>query len=585
MQLITRMHAGAGAAIGIVAPVSYHPSAADVHVSFSIPSGTPDRADAVDVVEDAYATTRDGVRLGADVYLPRGLAPAPAIVIRQPYGRRTAEMGFDVVGRFFAAKGYACVVQDVRGKFSSGGDFDPGVTEVDDGHDTVEWAVSQRWCDGRVGLWGESYYGFTSFAAAISGHPAIACIAPGDIGLDRRAAWLRQGAFLLNTTGYWAMAMDAREYGDVSAVDPYHLPLIEMPASAGLEGRFFRTLLDHADDGEWWDARTLVRRLPEVRVPVLSWGGWYDNYIGPQLDDRRRLLASHPRPETVHLLVGPWDHEGSAEYTDRAVCQPLPLTAQHRWDSYQAFFDHYLMGLDNGFGDEGPVEVFTLGASRWRHAPSWPPPGVVETPLYLRAGGVVSLQAPDSQESVDQYTYDPSDPVPETVGRNCWALCTALDDRRRLDGRGDILRYLGEPLDSDLELAGPLTAELYAATSAVDTDFTVTLCDVFEDGTVNTIQDGIVRARYRDGLDHPSLLEPGRVYRYVISLCATSYVVRRGHRLRVDVSSSNFDRYDRNPNTGERFGSSTRMLVAEQAIHHAPGRASHVVLPVITRDH
>jgi putative CocE/NonD family hydrolase len=174
---------------------------------------------------------------------------------------------------------------------------------------------------------------------------------------------------------------------------------------------------------------------------------------------------------------------------------------------------------------------------------------------------------------------------PETVGRNCWALCTALDDRRRLDGRGDILRYLGEPLDSDLELAGPLTAELYAATSAVDTDFTVTLCDVFEDGTVNTIQDGIVRARYRDGLDHPSLLEPGRVYRYVISLCATSYVVRRGHRLRVDVSSSNFDRYDRNPNTGERFGSSTRMLVAEQAIHHAPGRASHVVLPVITRDH
>jgi putative CocE/NonD family hydrolase len=568
--------------IGIVARVSYHPAAADVHVAFSIPSGTPDRAGAVDVVEDAFATTRDGVRLGADVYLPRGLAPAPAIVIRQPYGRRTAEMGFDTVGRFFAGKGYGCVVQDVRGKFSSGGEFDPGVSEVDDGYDTVEWAAAQEWCDGRVGLWGESYYGFTSFAAAISGHSAIACIAPGDIGLDRRAAWLRQGAFLLNTTGYWAMAMDAREYGDVSAVDPYHLPLVEMPATAGLEGRFFRTLVEHADDAEWWDARTLVRRLGEVRVPVLSWGGWYDNYIGPQLDDRRRLLESHPRPETVHLLVGPWDHEGSGDYTDRAVCQTLPPTAQHRWDTYQAFFDRYLMGVENGFGAEGPVEVFTLGANRWRRQPSWPPPGVVETPLYLRAGGGLSLEAPTAEESVDAFAYDPSDPVPETVGRNCWALCTALDDRRRLDGRSDILRYVGEPLDADLELAGPLVAELYAATSAVDTDFTVTLCDVFEDGTVNTIQDGIVRARYRDGLDDPALLEPGRVYRYVITLCATSYVVRHGHRLRVDVSSSNFDRYDRNPNTGELFGTSVRMVVAEQQIHHAPGRASHVVLPVVT---
>ena len=565
--------------------MSYHPAAADVHVAFSIPSGTPDRAEAVDMVGDAFATMRDGVRLGADVYLPRGLAPAPAIVIRQPYGRRTAEMGFDVVGRFFAGKGYACVVQDVRGKFSSGGEFDPGVSEVDDGHDTVEWAVAQEWCDGRVGLWGESYYGFTSFAAAISGHPAIACIAPGDIGLDRRAAWLRQGAFLLNTTGYWAMAMDAREYGDVSAVDPYHLPLVEMPATAGLEGRFFRTLVEHADDAEWWDSRTLVRHLADVRVPVLSWGGWYDNYIGPQLDDYRRLLASHPRPETVHLLVGPWDHEGSGEYTDRAVCQLLPRTAQHRWDTYQAFFDRYLMGIENGFGDEGPVEVFTLGANRWRREASWPPPGVVETPMYLRAGGLLSPQPPVSEEGVDTFSYDPADPVPETVGRNCWALCTALDDRRRLDGRGDILRYVGEPLDSDLELAGPLLAELHAATSAVDTDFTITLCDVFEDGTVNTIQDGIVRARYRDGLDDPALVAPGRVYRYVISLCATSYVVRRGHRPRVDVSSSNFDRYDRNPNTGEPFGTSVRLVVAEQAIHHAPGRASHVVLPVITRGH
>ncbi len=565
----------------MVARVSYHPAAADVHVEFSIPSGTPDRADAVERLEDQFTTTRDGVPLGADVYVAS--APAPAILIRQPYGRRRPDMGFDVVGRFFARKGYACVVQDVRGKFSSGGRFDPGVHEVDDGYDSVEWVSGQEWCDGRVGLWGESYYGFTSFAAAISGHPAVACIAPGDIGLDRRAAWLRQGAFLLNTTGYWAMAMDDQEYGDVTGVDPYHLPLVEMATTAGLDGGFFRTMVEHADDAEWWSDRRLVDRLGEVRVPVLSWGGWYDNYIGPQLDDHRRLLASHPRPETVHLMVGPWDHEGSSNYTDRAVCLTLPPTAQHRWDAYQAFFDRYLMGIDNGFGDGGPVEVFTLAANRWRHAPSWPPPDVVETPLYLRADLSLSLDPPSSTELADPFRYDPLDPVAETVGRNCWALCTALDDRRRLDDRGDILRYLGPPLDEDLELAGPLVAELHAATSAVDTDFTVALCDVFEDGTVNTIQDGIVRARYRDGLDHPAPVDPGAVYRYRVALCATSYVVRRGHRLRVDVSSSNFDRYDRNPNTGELFGSSARTVVADQLIHHAPGRASHVVLPVVGR--
>ena len=217
--------------------MSYHPASDEVHVTLEIPSGTPDRAGGVEVLADVFATMRDGVRLGADVYGRPASAPAPAVIIRQPYGKQTHDMGMDVVGGFFARKGYACVVQDVRGKFSSGGAFDPGVHEVEDGYDTVEWATAQDWCDGRVGLWGESYYGITSYAAAMSGHPAIACIAPGDIGLDRRAAWFRQGAFLLNTTGYWAMAMDAQEYADVSGVDPYALPLTELPRDGRPRGR------------------------------------------------------------------------------------------------------------------------------------------------------------------------------------------------------------------------------------------------------------------------------------------------------------------------------------------------------------
>jgi len=214
--------------------VSYHPTASgEQHAPLEIASGTPDRASAVVVLADQVARTRDGVRLGADVYLPVPEQPVPAILLRQPYGRRTPGMGFPETARFFARKGYACVVQDVRGKFSSEGTFDPGVHEVADGTDTVEWVADQEWCDGRVGLWGESYYGFTAVAAAVGGHPAIRCIAPGDIGVDRRAAWFRGGAFALNTAGYWALAMDAQEYGDVTRIDPYHLPLAELGRPAG----------------------------------------------------------------------------------------------------------------------------------------------------------------------------------------------------------------------------------------------------------------------------------------------------------------------------------------------------------------
>jgi putative CocE/NonD family hydrolase len=283
----------------------------------------------------------------------------------------------------------------------------------------------------------------------------------------------------------------------------------------------------------------------------------------------------------VHLLVGPWDHEGSAEHTDRAACVQLPRTAGHRWDAYQAFFDRYLRGEDNGFGRDGNVEVFTIGRNAWQHVPAWPPPAMVATPLYLRAGGRLDVQPPTAGEEPDRYRYDPADPVDETVGRNCWALCAALGDRRHLDGRTDILTYVSEPVPEDVELTGPVTATLHAATSAIDTDFTIALCDVFADGTVNPIQDGIVRARYRDGMDAPAPIEPGRVYAYEIDLFATSYLVAAGHRIRVDVSSSCFDRYDRNPNTGLPLGRSATTVVADQAIHHGPGTPSCIRLPIV----
>jgi hypothetical protein len=565
--------------------MSYHPTGDLAHpATFRIPSGTPDRFAEVELRGDVVATMRDGVRLGADLYLPAGGTPAPAILIRLPYGKGTPEMGMHETGSWFARKGYACVVQDVRGKFSSGGSFEPAVHEIDDGHDTVAWAVEQPWCDGAVGLWGESYYGLTSYAAALSGHPAVRAIAPGDIGTDRRASWFRQGALLLNTTGYWALAMDAREFADVGTVDPYHLPLLDLPATLGLDGAFFRALVSSLEDDGWWAPRSYAHLLAGVRCPVLSWSGWYDNYLGPQLADLEHLLAVHPHPEAVHLMIGPWDHEGSSGYTDRAVCIAVPPTEQHRWDAFQAFFDRYLRGEDNGFGAAGPVDLFTIGRNAWRTAPAWPPPDAVPTALYLRDQGRLAFEPPPAAgPAADRYRYDPLDPLDETVGANCWALCTALRDRRRHDGRTDVLRYRGDPLLHDLELTGPVRARLYASSGAPDTDFTVTLCHVMRDGTVNTIQDGIVRARHRHGFAAPAPILPGAVVAYDIYLFATSYVVPAGDRLRVDVSSSSFDRYDRNLNTAEPFGRGTRTAVAEQAVHRSAAHPSHVLLPVVGR--
>jgi hypothetical protein len=408
----------------------------------------------------------------------------------------------------------------------------------------------------------------------------VRAIAPGDIGTDRRASWFRQGALLLNTTGYWALAMDAREFADVSTVDPHHLPLADLPATVGLDGAFFRELLASLEDDDWWARRSYAQLLAAVHCPVLSWSGWYDNYLGPLLVDFEHLLAVHPHPETLHLMVGPWDHEGSSGLADRAACLPVPPTEQHRFDAFQAFFDRYLRGEQNGFGGDGPVDLFTLGRDAWHTAPSWPPPAATPTPLYLRADGRLAFTPPTDADAADRYRYDPLDPLDESVGESCWALCTTLRDRRRHDGRADVLRYVSDPLPHDLELTGPVSARLHAASSAPDTDFTVTLCHVLRDGTVNTIQDGIVRARYRHGFAAPSPIEPGAVVAYDVDLYATSYLVPAGDRLRVDVSSSAFDRYDRNLNTGEPAGRGTRTAIAEQAIHRSAAFPSHVVLPV-----
>ena len=560
-----------------------------------IPSAAPDRAEPGETIEDAMVAMRDGVRLATDVYLPAGEGPFPAILTRMPYGKREPYCFMPAIADHWVRRGYAAVVQDVRGKWASEGHFEPNLSaaETPDGYDAIDWIARQPWSNGRVGMWGESYYGFTSYAGAVSGHPALACIAPGDISLDRYTATMRYGCLQLNTVGVWAISMADRTYQDLSRLDCWHLPLKEMANAAGAPSSYFDELMANPAPSAFWRAHALVEGYDSIRIPVLHWGGWYDNYLGPTIADWRRMAAGAGAGADQHLFIGPWDHEGSADKLHRVGLLAIaPGTAEARWDGFTAFFDRYLMGLDNGFGAAGRVRYHVMGKDIWRDSETWPPPGTTLEPFYLRSGGHANTaagdgrltrEAPTGDEPPDRFVYDPADPVAETLAYDCWSLAGEMGDRRPVQARDDVLVYTGDPFPDGIELTGPIAACIHLASSAVDTDVTVALADVAPDGSANLIQDGILRCRYRGGVDRPAEMEPGAVYALVIDLWSTSYALGPGHRLRVEISSSNFNRYDRNLNTGQPFGEGDRPVKAAQTVFHDPARASHLLLPIHAR--
>ena len=559
-----------------------------------IPSGTPDRCVPGQMICDQMVPMRDGVKLATDVYLPEGEGLFPVILTRMPYGKREPYCYMPLIGEFWTKKGYAFVVQDVRGKWGSEGVFEPNSkkNESSDGYDTIEWIVKQTWSNRRVGMWGESYYGFTTYAGAVSQHPLLVCIAPGDIALDRYQCTFRNGALQLNTVGMWAIYMMAREYQDTMNIDLWHLPLAEMANAAGIPSDYFDQIIANPVHGKFWEEHGLLEGYEKIRIPVLHWSGWYDCFLGPMIEDwfelgRRNLSAGHN-----HLFIGPWDHEATADKLHRVGCIKVgEETAEHHWDTYQAFFDHYLMGLSNGFDSPPPVHIFVLGDNVWRDEQEWPLARTRFTKFYLHSNGkadtlnddgILSKTTPGAEQA-DTYVYDPMNPVADTLDIDCYSIAGQMGDRSEIEVRQDVLVYSTEELDSDMEITGPIKANLFAASSAVDTDFTVTLVDVFEGGYANLIQDGIIRASYRDSDLEPSPIAPGKVYEYTIDLWATSYVVKKGHRFRVEVSSSCFNRYDRNTNTGEPFGKATGTVPAKQTVFHSREYPSHITLPIIPR--
>jgi len=564
-----------------------------------LPTDTPDLCRHVRELRDLPAPMRDGVRLFANVYLPGDdvtdrPSSFPTILIRMPYGKDEAYCYMPAHGRFWARRGYACVVQDVRGRFRSGGAFEPYTNEAADGWDTLEWVAAQPWCNGDIGMTGESYYGSTQWAVAALGHPNLRCLAPGDVHPDRYTNVHEGGALSLATAAVWHFEMNHRRYLNHYRFDPWHMPLESTDEAAGRRSLWYQNLIAHPSRDEFWDTAVQHIRFEDVTVPMLHWSGWYDVHTNGAIDGWSRVCERSRDPETrrrQHLMLGAGDHELTPELEGVAGRTPVPgLGFTH--DRVCRFMDHYLKDGDNGVGDEPRVRYYLTGADQWRSTDTWPPPEATCVELFLmgggsaaadQAGGRLSASAID-ESAPDHYRYDPSDPAAPWLGRNVWQMAKTMGDRRQHEARSDVLVYTGEKQAAALDLVGPVAVTLFAVSSVRDTDFTACLVDVFPDGYAQLVREGIVRARYRESERAPLPIEPGRVYEYSIDLGSVAYRVLADHCLRIEISSSSFDRWDRNLNGGGVFGSETEPVVAQQTVFHDRGHPSRVRLTVLPAD-
>jgi putative CocE/NonD family hydrolase len=570
---------------------------------------------------DVAMTTRDGVTLRADVYRPEGPGRFPVLLSRLPYDKALRRRPGDI--DVFVDRGYVVIMQDTRGRFASEGDeYYPLVWEAQDGYDAVEWAAGLPFASGRVGTMGQSYLGATQYLLAPTRPPHLAASFPVSAAADFHQCWVYHtgGAFELGWQIPYAilMARDTIARRDLKALwselevelaaapTPWAPPLTaegyrRLPLAAWAErlapvARYLADYLRHPEDGpEWWRIN-VERRHAEIGVPMYHVTSWYDIFLHGGLAHFRGLRDHARTPEAragQKLLVGPWAHlfpytSPTSSGTGDIDFGPAALVDMHeiqlRW------FDHWLKGIDTGILEEPPVKIFVMGDNRWRDESEWPLARTRYTPYYLRSRGRANTargdggldREPPADEGPDQFTYDPADPVP-TRGGNTLILAMGVQDQRPVEEREDVLVYTGPVLTEALEVTGPIAVTLYAASSARDTDFTAKLVDVRPDGYAQNLADGIVRARYRDSRQTPALLTPGEVTRFTIDLWATSHVFRAGHRIRVEVSSSNFPRFDRNLNTGVDQATGTRGQAARQTVFHDGRYPSHITLPVIPR--
>jgi hypothetical protein len=529
---------------------------------------------------------RDGVALSANVFRPGGAGRYPAILLRTPYNKGDA---ITVSYQSFVNHGYAVVVQDVRGRYKSGGAFEPiHNREIEDGDDTLNWIARQPWSDGGVGMYGGSYLGITQWKAAMSQNPHLKAIFPYVSGDDdyRDRFYSPGGAMRLGHRLLWfAENMRAPRFtpGDFKS---YVAALPVRSADLAATGHrldAWRTIADHPTYDEFWKADSVREHFRDIRIPVYSVGGWYDSFVESDLD---AFAARHKHNPDDRIMIGPWSHVFSATF---ATVNYGKYSLVSLRPEQLIWFDRWLKNKQPEPTvvklPEPPVRIFVMGINQWRDEEDWPLARARSEKYYLGPGGQLGAR-PDSHSAPETFVYDPRNPVPTTGGAVCcnpkifpWGPL----DQRPVERRGDVLVYSTAPLVSPVEVTGPVKVVLRVASSAPDTDFTAKLVDVFPDGRARNLTDGILRMRYRDSLENPKLMTAGEVYKVTVDAGVTSNVFLAGHRIRLEISSSNFPRFDRNPNTGGPVSDAgiKDMRRATQTVYHEHERYSYVLLPVV----
>lgn len=569
------------------------------------PNGSAANMTEIKILRHREVPMRDGVKLFADVYLPRAEGRYPVLVVRTPYGVQRDGVHETMIK--FAQRGYAVVMNDTRGRYESEGKWEPFRDEAKDGYDTIQWAAKQSWSNGKVATQGGSYLGHVQWAAGKLQPPNLVAMFPALASTNIYRDWITlNGAWRLSFNYGWGVVrMPNRimlpQFFHSETYSPAelkyetilkHLPLKDGDLeSAGYAVQHYRDWVAHPDYDAYWKAISDEESFSKYNVPVHTSGGWFDIFLQGTINGFvgvRKHGANEKTRRESRMIIGAWGHGPTQKYGDVDFG---PANNRVQFGTELKWFDHYLQGKDTGIDREPPVEIFYMGVNQWQHEQDWPIPGTKFTPMYISSAGAANTPAGNGRLGFDkpqgapndQYRYDPNDPVPTLGGNNCCGTPTLAGpkDQRPLANRKDILVYTGQPLTEPLAIAGPVKMKLFATTDGPDTDWVVKLIDVAPDGLAFNVCEGIMRARYRNGVDKPAFLKPGEVYEYEVDLVGTANVFLPGHRIRIDITSSHFPQFDRNPNTGAPFGLSAKVRVAEQAIFHTFSHASHILLPVV----
>ncbi|WP_077212184.1 CocE/NonD family hydrolase [Bacillus dakarensis] len=555
---------------------------------------------------------RDGVTLYADIYRPKMEGKFPVLLTRLPYNKDLPFYSHRYLDtNRLVQNGYIVIVQDVRGRFNSEGKFYPFLHEAEDGYDTVEWAASLPYSNGNVGMFGLSYYGYTQLLAATEQPPHLKAIFPAMTLNDWRNNSLNDGGkFLVASAETWALESVApdqlkRKHGDAQEYESMMKKLVEYdndieqwyqyrpveqwpPLKELGVAEYFFEMLNGSLPEEYSEKMSILHKYPQINVPAYHIAGWYDNLLESTLKNYSELQKSGQAQQK--LIIGPWGHGlfssviGERNFGVHSSEDGIDLTGLHI-----SWFDQWLKGKI-AHENEAPVKLFVMGINEWRDEYEWPLARTTYMSYFLHSkghantrfgDGSLSVEQPGS-EKVDTFVYDPGNPVPTNGGGTLYAGVNTLGpkDQRILEEREDVLVYTSEPLESPLEVTGSVKVKLWAKTDAEDTDFTVKLMDVLPDGKAYNLTDGIVRAKYRTGHDIGEKIK-GEILEYEMELWPTSNVFLPGHCIRIEISSSNFPKYDPNLNTGETMISSVEHKIAKQTIYHDEKYPSQIILPVI----